>query len=202
MVPRRVLTDSPFDTLEKTFDLLVTGPNPLALDGTSFDGLADRAIPLGELKAMLLHPSMAFDDARRGGRRARRPFPFPWRRLDGRPRRGAPARASPGRLAARAGVSGQGRRHRGRDTRRVLGRRGPLRAGPSAPRVSVVLAGAHRRRPAAARRGGRARPAGHRPGLCRPTPTVGTPRPRAGAGRAGRGHRRGGRRADRHHPDR
>jgi hypothetical protein len=61
MVPRRVLTDSPFDTLEKTFDLLVTGPNPLALDGTSLDGLADRAIPLGELKAMLLHPSMAFD---------------------------------------------------------------------------------------------------------------------------------------------
>ena len=34
MAPRRVLTDSPFDTLEKTFDLLVTGPNPLALDGT------------------------------------------------------------------------------------------------------------------------------------------------------------------------
>jgi hypothetical protein len=61
MVPRRVLTDSPFDTLEKTFDLLVTGPNPLALDSTSLDGLADRAIPLGELKAMLLHPSMAFD---------------------------------------------------------------------------------------------------------------------------------------------
>jgi DNA-directed RNA polymerase specialized sigma24 family protein len=60
MVPRRVLTDSPFDTLEKTFDLLVTGPNPLALDGTWLDGLPDRAIPLGELKAMLLHPSMAF----------------------------------------------------------------------------------------------------------------------------------------------
>ena len=61
MAPRRVLTDSPFDTLEKTFDLLVTGPNPLALDGTSLDGLPDRTIPLGELKAMLLHPSMSFD---------------------------------------------------------------------------------------------------------------------------------------------
>ena len=61
MVPRRVLTDSPFDTLEKTFDLLVTGPNPLTLDGTSLDGLPDRAIPLGELKAMLLHPSVSFD---------------------------------------------------------------------------------------------------------------------------------------------
>ena len=60
MALRRVLTDSPFDTLEKTFDLLVTGPNPLALDGTSLDGLPDRVIPLGELKAMLLHPSMAF----------------------------------------------------------------------------------------------------------------------------------------------
>jgi hypothetical protein len=47
MAPRRVLTHSPFDTLEKTFDLLVTGPNPLALDDTSLDGLADRAIPLG-----------------------------------------------------------------------------------------------------------------------------------------------------------
>ena len=65
MVPRRVLTDSPFDTLEKTFDLLVTGPNPLALDGTSLDGLPDRAIPLGELKAMLLHPSMSFAAATR-----------------------------------------------------------------------------------------------------------------------------------------
>jgi hypothetical protein len=47
MAPRRVLTHSPFDTLEKTFDLLVTGPRPLALDGTWLDGLADRAIPLG-----------------------------------------------------------------------------------------------------------------------------------------------------------
>ena len=58
MVPCRVLTDSPFDTLEKTFDLLVAGPHPLALDSTSLDGLADRGIPL---KAMLLHPSMSFD---------------------------------------------------------------------------------------------------------------------------------------------
>ena len=202
MAPRRVLTDSPFDTLEKTFDLLVTGPTPLALDGTSLDGLPDRAIPLDELKAMLLHPSMAFAarDAVVDELVAR--SPCQGRRLDRRPRRGAPARAASGRLAARAGVPEQGRRHRGRDTRRVLGRRGPLRAGPSAPRVSVVLAGAHRRRPAAARRGGRARPAGHRSGLLRPAPTVGTPRPRAGAGRPGRGHRRIRRRADRGHPDR
>jgi DNA-directed RNA polymerase specialized sigma24 family protein len=61
MAPRRILTDSPFDTLEKTFDLLVAGPNPLALDGATVAGLPDRAIPLGELKARLLHPSTPFD---------------------------------------------------------------------------------------------------------------------------------------------
>ena len=60
MPSRRELTDSPFDTLEKTFDLLVTGPRPLALDGTTISGLPDRAVPLGELQAMLLHPSMSF----------------------------------------------------------------------------------------------------------------------------------------------
>jgi hypothetical protein len=60
MAPRRVLTHSPFDTLEKTFDLLVCDPHPLAFDGTAFVGLPDRSIPLGELKAMLLHPSMPF----------------------------------------------------------------------------------------------------------------------------------------------
>jgi len=90
MVP--CLTDSPFDTLEKTFDLLVAGPHPLALDGTSLDGLANRAIPLGELKAMLLHPSMSFHvlrRARRDGRRARRALARQGRRLDRRRRRGA-----------------------------------------------------------------------------------------------------------------
>ncbi len=60
MTPRRVLTDSPFDTLEKTFDLLVTGPRPLALDTTPIAGLPNRAVPLGELKARLLHPSTSF----------------------------------------------------------------------------------------------------------------------------------------------
>lgn len=61
MATRRPLTDSPFDTLERTFDLLVTGPHPLALDGSPMSGLPDRAIPLGELKARLLHPSTPFD---------------------------------------------------------------------------------------------------------------------------------------------
>src|SRR5579875_1692267 len=60
MAPRRALTDSPFDTLEKTFDLLVTGPRPLALDTTSIAGMANRMVPLGELKARLLHPSTPF----------------------------------------------------------------------------------------------------------------------------------------------
>lgn len=60
MTGRRVLTDSPFDMLEKTFDLLVTGPHPLALDGTGVRGLPNRLIPLGELKGRLLHPSTPF----------------------------------------------------------------------------------------------------------------------------------------------
>jgi hypothetical protein len=60
VAPRRVLTDSPFDTVEKHFDLLVTPPHALALDGNSLGGLPDRAIPFGELKAMLLHPTMGF----------------------------------------------------------------------------------------------------------------------------------------------
>ena len=57
---RRTLTDSPFDTLERTFDLLVCPPRPLALDGTGIVGLPDRPIPLGELKGRLLHPSTPF----------------------------------------------------------------------------------------------------------------------------------------------
>ncbi len=61
MATRRPLTDSPFDTLEHTFDLLVTDPRPLALDGTPIAGLPDRPIPLGELKARLLHPSTPFE---------------------------------------------------------------------------------------------------------------------------------------------
>ncbi len=58
---RRPLTDSPFDTLERTFVLLTSGPNPLALDGTGVPGLPSRLVPLGELKARLLHPSTRFE---------------------------------------------------------------------------------------------------------------------------------------------
>ena len=58
---RRPHTDSPFDTLERTFVLLTSGPNPLALDGTGVPGLPSRLVPLGELKARLLHPSTRFE---------------------------------------------------------------------------------------------------------------------------------------------
>jgi len=57
---RRPLTDSPFDTLERTFALLTTGPRPLSLDGTPLDGLPDRPVPLDELKSRLLHPSTPY----------------------------------------------------------------------------------------------------------------------------------------------
>ena len=58
---RRRLTNSPFDTLERTFALLVSGPDPLALDCSGIAGLPGRAIPLDELKARLLHPSTRFE---------------------------------------------------------------------------------------------------------------------------------------------
>ena len=61
MAPRRALTDSPFDTLEKTFDLLVTGPRPARpRRHPASPGCPNRAVPLGELKARLLHPSTPF----------------------------------------------------------------------------------------------------------------------------------------------
>jgi hypothetical protein len=47
----------PLDALERTFVLLTSGPDPLALDGREVEGLPDRLIPLDELRSMLLHPS-------------------------------------------------------------------------------------------------------------------------------------------------
>jgi hypothetical protein len=61
MTQRRTLTDSPFDTLERTFTILCAGPSPLALDGCSYHGLPNRLLPLDELKSLLLHPSVSFD---------------------------------------------------------------------------------------------------------------------------------------------
>jgi DNA-directed RNA polymerase specialized sigma24 family protein len=51
---------SPFDALEETFRLLSVGPRPLCLDGREVPGLPAREIPLLELRAMLLHPSVAY----------------------------------------------------------------------------------------------------------------------------------------------
>ncbi len=52
---------SPYETLETAFGLLTSGPEPLSLDGRLVGhGLPPRAIPLDELRGMLLHPSVAF----------------------------------------------------------------------------------------------------------------------------------------------
>jgi hypothetical protein len=51
----------PFDLLDRSFQLLVCEPAPLALDGVAVDGLPNRPIPLDELRSMLLHPSVGFD---------------------------------------------------------------------------------------------------------------------------------------------
>lgn len=59
--PMRPVEPSPFDTLEETFHLLVTGPSPLSLNGATIGhGLPSRAIPLDELRGLLLHPSVPF----------------------------------------------------------------------------------------------------------------------------------------------
>jgi hypothetical protein len=52
---------SPYETLETVFGLLTCGPEPLSLDGRLVGhGLPPRAIPLDELRDMMLHPSVAF----------------------------------------------------------------------------------------------------------------------------------------------
>ena len=51
----------PLDVLDAAFAVLVTGPQPLALDGAALGhGLPRRAIGLGELKSILLHPSTGY----------------------------------------------------------------------------------------------------------------------------------------------
>lgn len=52
---------SPLDVLDDAFRLLVTGPDPLSLDGQAVGhGLPRRSIPLDELRSILLHPSCGF----------------------------------------------------------------------------------------------------------------------------------------------
>lgn len=49
---------SPLDSADTAFRLLTTGPRPLALNPARLaPGLPDRQVPLGELRALLLHPS-------------------------------------------------------------------------------------------------------------------------------------------------
>src|SRR5438034_11251764 len=49
-------TRSPLDTLETTFRLLATGPQPLALEGHAA-GLQRASIELWELRPILFHPA-------------------------------------------------------------------------------------------------------------------------------------------------
>jgi hypothetical protein len=49
---------TPLDVAERTFQLLITTPPPLAVDGRELGyGLPARLIVLGELRALLLHPA-------------------------------------------------------------------------------------------------------------------------------------------------
>src|ERR1035441_2051680 len=51
------LQHEPFDTLEAAFTVLCAEPRPLALEAGEVPGLPRRAIPLSELRGILLHPS-------------------------------------------------------------------------------------------------------------------------------------------------
>ena len=51
---------SPFDTLEAAFEALCTEPRPLTLESGAVAGLPRRAVPLTELRAILLHPSTGY----------------------------------------------------------------------------------------------------------------------------------------------
>ncbi|MFL6072447.1 MAG: hypothetical protein ACJ73S_03520 [Mycobacteriales bacterium] len=121
----------PLDQAQAAFDLLVTGPNPLAVDGRRIGhGLPPRAIRLDELKSMLLHPSV--------GRAAR---DAAWAQLVIRTR-SAPARFTP---APSTSASGPG-----------LSRSAPSRSAWVVGAVGVAMPGLRR---AAGRlcRGGEAR---------------------------------------------
>lgn len=47
--------DMPLDAARAAFEWLVTGPEPLSVDGTGFAGLPARPVPLDELRGRLLH---------------------------------------------------------------------------------------------------------------------------------------------------
>lgn len=61
MAPNQVFRGNPFeqdslplDSAEKAFEWLVTGPDPLWVDGRFFPGLPRRRVPLDELRGLLL----------------------------------------------------------------------------------------------------------------------------------------------------
>ncbi|MEX3102604.1 MULTISPECIES: hypothetical protein [unclassified Streptomyces] len=47
----------PLDTVRERFTLLVTGPEPLTVDGRQYHGLPHRPVPLDELRRLLLQPA-------------------------------------------------------------------------------------------------------------------------------------------------
>jgi len=56
--PARAASPGPLDAAEAAFRALITGPRPLAVNpGRLAAGLPDRLMPLGELRALLLHPA-------------------------------------------------------------------------------------------------------------------------------------------------
>ena len=56
--PARAASPGPLDAAEAAFRTLTTGPRPLAVNpGRLAAGLPDRLMPLGELRALLLHPA-------------------------------------------------------------------------------------------------------------------------------------------------
>ena len=166
--------------------LLTTGPNPLALDGTGVPGLPDRPVPLGELKARLLHPSTRFEVrdaivdelvARSQSDGGRWTVGLAGVLLPGLRRavwplvQACPAKADDIEAEALAAFLAA-----------------VARCQPGRPRLASRLCWLARTgaTPAAARRAGRAGPARIRAGLGRPAPAVGPPRPGAGQSRPGR----------------
>ena len=199
---RRPLTDSPFDTLEKTFALLVTGPNPLALDGTG----ARR-------------PAGPGDPARRAEGQAAAPLdPFEVRDAivdelvaRAQPEGGAGPSAWPG-CSSRACAGPSGRSSRPARARPTTSRPRPSPrswppwpaaspAGPASPSRLCWLARKGAKRLLRAELAERARP-GTDPVSAAPPRPWGHPDLVLAEAVAGRGDLRRRRRADRRHPPR
>src|SRR5207248_893212 len=49
---------SPLESACAAFEWLVTGPDPLSIDGRFFPGLPTRRVPLDELRELLLNPDL------------------------------------------------------------------------------------------------------------------------------------------------